>query len=428
MRDVLHILKQKGADVASFGERDASITEEDITVGIGGIPANAFIDWQRGFKFGRSKPASAWILSGQAVATQYESGEALHVFGPVELSVAESPITGTGMTSQAPQLAEHGFGSAETMEDGANGDTKTVGGLKGAETKNAKTKNALDVKGECDKASSPPSTVDALLAARVCVKLPFGVGFFPLESVSAKEDVSAFSDTMLASRWKRMTETSLSVAGCIDLAAMSDFDVPDRNGVTKMDVDESASDDSAKERGSKVVKDEHEMATFLPFGSGLLPTSAGRATRLANVPILALEQGLSAGLFENCEVLGKIDNVGVPTKFRDWEDIRDELSLLRAQVLQRRNELARQRRLRVMNERALITTADKAVRVENLVSEMREDLKSLKDRLDYELIELGKFNLWIQTALWVCPSLTLCARDRWGASWEPAFSSLQRSR
>jgi hypothetical protein len=164
--------------------------------------------------------------------------------------------------------------------------------------------------------------------------------------------------------------------------------------------DESASDDSAKERGSKVVKDEYEMATFLPFGSGLLPTSAGRATRLANVPILALEQGRSAGLFENCEVLGKIDNVGVPTKFRDWEDIRDELSLLRAQVLQRRNELARQRRLRVMNERELITTADKAVRVENLVSEMREDLKSLKDRLDYELIELGKFNLRIQTALW----------------------------
>jgi hypothetical protein len=89
------------------------------------------------------------------------------------------------------------------------------------------------------------------------------------------------------------------------------------------------------------------------------------------------------------EILGKINNVGVPTKFREWEDIRDELSLLRAQVLQRRNELARQRRLRVMNERALLTTADKAVRVENLVSEMREDLKSLKERLDYELIELG---------------------------------------
>jgi hypothetical protein len=157
--------------------------------------------------------------------------------------------------------------------------------------------------------SSPPSTVDALVAARACVELPFGVGFFPLESVSAKEDVSAFSDTMLASRWKRMTETALSVSACTDLAAMLDCGVPDCKGETKLDVDESASDDSAKERWSKVVKDEHEMATFLPFGPGMLPTSAGRATRLANVPILALEQGLSAGLFENCEGLGKFDNV-----------------------------------------------------------------------------------------------------------------------
>ena len=35
MRDVLHILTQKGTDVASFGERDASIPEEDITVVLG---------------------------------------------------------------------------------------------------------------------------------------------------------------------------------------------------------------------------------------------------------------------------------------------------------------------------------------------------------------------------------------------------------
>ena len=92
----------------------------------------------------------------------------------------------------------------------------------------------------------------------------------------------------------------------------------------------------------------------------------------------------------------------VPAKFREWEDIRDELSLLRAQVLQRRNELARQRRLRVMNERALATTTDKATRVENLVSEMRADLKSLKDRLDYELIELGEFHYLPLTLLAVC--------------------------
>jgi hypothetical protein len=73
-------------------------------------------------------------LPGQAVATKYRSGEVLHVFGPVEVSIAESPIADTGMTSQLPHIARHGFASAETMEDGANEDSKTVGGLKGAET------------------------------------------------------------------------------------------------------------------------------------------------------------------------------------------------------------------------------------------------------------------------------------------------------
>jgi hypothetical protein len=82
MRDVLHILKQKGADIAGFSERDASHAEEDVTVGIGGIPAKAFADWQRGFKIGKSKPASAWILPGQIVTTQYGKGEVLHVFWP----------------------------------------------------------------------------------------------------------------------------------------------------------------------------------------------------------------------------------------------------------------------------------------------------------------------------------------------------------
>jgi hypothetical protein len=80
---------------------------------------------------------------------------------------------------------------------------------------------------------------------------------------------------------------------------MSDFGVPIRTEETKMDVDESASDDSVKDRDNKVTTDAYGTATFLPFGSGMLPTSAGRATGLANVPILALEQGLNAGLFES---------------------------------------------------------------------------------------------------------------------------------
>lgn len=57
---------------------------------------------------------------------------------------------------------------------------------------------------------------------------------------------------------------------------------------------------------------------------------------------------------------------------------------------QRRNELNRQKRIRAQNERALVAARDRSRRVEALVSEMRADLKSLKERLDDELSELGE--------------------------------------
>lgn len=75
--------------------------------------------------------------------------------------------------------------------------------------------------------------------------------------------------------------------------------------------------------------------------------------------------------------------------FREWEDQKEELSVLRAEVLQRRNELARQKRIRSLNERTFAATRDRTHRAEGLVNEMRADLKSLKDRLDCELEELG---------------------------------------
>jgi hypothetical protein len=84
-----------------------------------------------------------------------------------------------GTTSQPPKPAHHGFGSAETIEGGANGDSKASVGMKGVDPKNTKTKNALDTKQKSDTLPSPSASFDALLAARVCVKLPFGVGFFP---------------------------------------------------------------------------------------------------------------------------------------------------------------------------------------------------------------------------------------------------------
>jgi hypothetical protein len=153
-----------------------------------------------------------------------------------------------------------------------------------------------------------------------------------------------------------------------------------------MDVDE------AEERndGDPVKAAREFSERFLPSDAGMMPTAAGRGAILYEVPIAALEAEINRAILDNGGILGKRDNKGVPDKFRVWEDIRDELSIVKAQVLQRRNELARQRRIRNMNERTFASSRDKSYRSENLVLEMRADLKSLKDRLDFELMELGK--------------------------------------
>ena len=62
---------------------------------------------------------------------------------------------------------------------------------------------------------------------------------------------------------------------------------------------------------------------------------------------------------------------------------------LRASILQLKNTLTRQRRIRILNEKTANSMNDRYVRAEELVSEMRSDLKSLKRRLRDELSELG---------------------------------------
>ena len=59
--------------------------------------------------------------------------------------------------------------------------------------------------------------------------------------------------------------------------------------------------------------------------------------------------------------------------------------------MQLRNRLIRQKRLRGLNERSLIVGKSRSHKVEGLLLEMQMDLKNLKERLQDELMELGKF-------------------------------------
>jgi hypothetical protein len=82
-------------------------------------------------------------------------------------------------------------------------------------------------------------------------------------------------------------------------------------------------------------------------------------------------------------------NPGVTKEIRKWEDDEQEYLTLQGSILQLKNALYRQRRIRILNERTSASMNDRYQRAEELVSEMRSDLKSLKRRLGEELNELG---------------------------------------
>ena len=76
-------------------------------------------------------------------------------------------------------------------------------------------------------------------------------------------------------------------------------------------------------------------------------------------------------------------------KLRTPESRHEEMNVLKGKVLQLRNRLGRQKRLRSLNERGLVAGKSRAKKVEGLLLEMQMDLKNLKGRLAEELTQLG---------------------------------------
>ncbi len=62
---------------------------------------------------------------------------------------------------------------------------------------------------------------------------------------------------------------------------------------------------------------------------------------------------------------------------------------LQGKVMQLRNKVYRQKRIRFLNERNTVSGDDRRRRFEVLLSDMKSDLDSLKGRLKEELNELG---------------------------------------
>ncbi|KAL3911529.1 MAG: hypothetical protein SGILL_007245 [Bacillariaceae sp.] len=368
MRDVLNSMKD-ATPMTDGSPPSAEEIPSTTPPGVGGLNVEAFTDWDRFTTIDPMKPSISWLVPGQKVSTPYGEGVVEAVFAPEQPQPGSPDLEADGAATQAPPQAS----PEKNGEFQKN--SKKAGGVQ-----------AVDVP---SKISPEQSKYQALKPTRVSVKMPYGVGIFGLESILSMESPAKYTDSELAKRWKGMAESALQVGPIIDFPGMaSTLEKPAESDVNEdsmaMDIDDAAKSNVASS-GSDVEEEEN----FVPMGASLFPTKAGRGNYLDKMNIVDVEKGLQDAFYNGFGVLGDKKNPGVTKEIRSWEDDEQEYLTLRASALQLKNILYRQRRIRLLNERTSGSMNDRYQRAEELVSEMRSDLKSLKHRLEEELTELG---------------------------------------
>jgi hypothetical protein len=299
----------------------------------------------------------------------------------------------------------------------AEGDTSEPAAVKSDELVSDKDNAKKDEESGKDegKAAAPAKKVQLrLVPAKVTVS--FGENSatdeFELTEITLLEDPSNYSDEQLIERWKLMVATAKEVGFCADIGAMENLtnvksssrasSLASSGGDAAMEVEDSAAQQQQQtSEDSKAKLEEYglgyadltktKMSTnkVLPFASSMLLSPGLRGTSLASIPFQKLEEYLDPMLYDGTGVLGRHNNPGVPADVKQWEDVRYEVVTLKGRANQLRNELHRQRRIRMLNERTRHVLDERAERVEGLLAEMKSDLITLKEQLDHELCELG---------------------------------------
>jgi hypothetical protein len=447
MRDVIAVLRQRGMELAEKGLPALVEQGENTVPGLGGVTSFGFVDWDKKTDVPVQKLAIGWTLPGDNVSTPYGHGVALHVYGPSFLDVKEAvpadlrpkpaptPSNGnkettlsavsntesngdgdvvmhTGDSDQEPSSEnDKRNGATDDATDVPSSDPKAKENEENGRKANGGNKSAPEPAPSSESDAEKERRMDEILAPRICVKLPFGFGFFPVSEVKSMENTALYSDAQLASRWNKMIETSALVGSCLDVAGMesvSRASVVDRdyNVQSSMEVDDESEEDMASGTEAKVSSSDlldkakphvpnsadtpvSSAERFVPYGASLLPTDAGRGSLISKAPLTALESPIEKSMFQAAGALGMPGNPGVPRPAHTWEEMRQESYTLQSKVLHLRNELHRQRRIRTLNERTAASFKERSLRAEALVTEMKADLKSLKDRLGDEVGELG---------------------------------------
>jgi hypothetical protein len=374
MRDVISVLKSRGAELAEQGIPATAPKATNRDTGFGGVTSFGFADWDKTSEVPVRKIASAWTLPGDKATTPYGDGVVLHVYGPSVLNAKETPpddvhtkppptttpvkcdmVDGDKVASpeqpssseKAPEVG-HGFGTSEQDSDvvmetesappkeqktpkEATTDTGEVLSNESADATKLKEGDKTDgsAKPTPEKSSSSEQAVkeyhmDQILSPRVCVRLQFGVGFFPVSAVKSKENPCSYSDAQLASRWKKMVETASMVGSVLDVAGMESvapISLVDRDDTNEssMDIDAAGGEKEIGVEADKAMIDTVGLSDapdsaegipcekrFLPFGANLLPTVAGRGSLLAEAPVTSLETLIDDEIFHSAGALGSV--------------------------------------------------------------------------------------------------------------------------
>jgi hypothetical protein len=397
MKDVLGVLRSRGAEIDEKGlslDNAPSLAMEPNIPGVGGVGALSCKDWDHSTVIAPGKVGAAWIMPGDTIKSPYGVGTVVAVYRAAGLDVKEAPHAElklkTSSQSDSKDISDTPMPDAESAKSESKElESKSGAGPKSDDSVSGTKKQRQAAKKRNSEAPGSKTSLENILAPRVAVRMPYGIGFFNLNACVSIEDASRYSDSRLATRWKGMVETASTFGATLDIEALANIPAAEYGGDAMDMSGTSVADEMTGIVESTGPTKKEGTPRLVPFGSGLLPTASGRGALVANIGLVELDSELNLALSEGGGVAGLPDNTGVPKDVRKIEVKRQEYIDLQARVLQVRNELYRHRRNRMLNERTFAATQERSARVEALVSEMRSDLKSLKSRLDDEIRELG---------------------------------------
>jgi len=348
MKDVLSILKSVGVELERIMGEASENTEstepgDDWRVsGIGGVRALADND-EKNMK-DEVFLASGWILKGDRVITPSGEGEVISIIEPrLKDSVA------------------------------------TLGGTNDANT---------------------------VLPEQIEVRLASGVKLFNPSEIRLLIPQFCTRDSDLVIRWQNMKESASKMGFCHDYAGMDSrihslllkqrckeaLREKEATETDSTNTDDKLTVDPVNRSGSpKSVTQHDDLRSMLPFGACFMnaPQTIGNYSSI--IPLESLESNIRKSVYERLPIGSR--NAAVipvlPHDLKTFETQREELNSVKIEVMQLRNRLSRQKRVRSLNERSLAAGKNRSRKVEGLLSEMHMDLSNLKERLQAELRELG---------------------------------------